>query len=354
MAGQHNDVHAQERDTDFDEAASDVDSTFSETAPSLISLRYSIFDYEFENGRTYHSMSRGKYAYPNDDSIRQLEVERLKLQHHIWLITLNGELACNPEKHKAKRVMDMGTGTGVWAIDFVSEADAYPGSEASDCGITLVTWHDLYTNNYKVIGVDLSAIQPEYFEIDDLEKDWKWKRPFDFIFCRAMAGSFFDFPSIIRKAFDNLNPGGWFEMQDLELPMFCTDGTITTDSALWRWHAAVVEAARATGRPLDYAPKCIPDLQRAGFVDIRRRTARWPFNTWPQHPKLKEIGRWHCANLEMGLEGFSMALLTRVKGWDPAEVSALCDEAKKEVRNMNMHGYWNMYVPFHQFVAQAV
>ncbi|KAF4888197.1 Secondary metabolism regulator LAE1 [Colletotrichum fructicola] len=327
MAGQHNDVHAQERDTDFDEVASDVDSTFSETAPSLISLRSSIFDYEFENGRTYHSMSRGKYAYPNDD----LEVERLKLQHHIWLITLNGELACNPEKHKAKRVMDMGTGTGVWAIDF---ADAYSGTE--------------------VIGVDLSAIQSEYFEIDDLEKDWKWKRPFDFIFCRAMAGSFFDFPSIIRKAFDNLSPGGWFEIQDLELPMSCTDGTITTDSALWRWHAAVVEAARAIGRPLDYAPKCIPDLQRAGFVDIRRRTARWPFNTWPQHPKLKEIGRWHCANLEMGLEGFSMALLTRVKGWDPAEVSALCDEARKEVRNMNMHGYWNMYVPFHQSVAQAV
>ncbi|CAI0643819.1 unnamed protein product [Colletotrichum noveboracense] len=268
-----------------------VKANFSYAAPSLISLRSSIFDYEFENGRTYHSMSRGK-------------------------------------KHKAKRVMDMGTGTGVWAIDF---ADAYPGSE--------------------VIGVDLSAIQPEYFEIDDLEKDWKWKRPFDFIFCRAMAGSFFDFPSIIRKAFD---PGGWFEMQDLELPMSCTDGTITTDSALWRWHAAVVEAARAIGRPIDYAPKCIPDLQRAGFVDIRRRTTRWPFNTWPQHPKLKEIGRWHCTNLEMGLEGFSMALLTRVKGWDPAEVSALCDEAKKEVRNMNMHGYWNMYVPFHQSVAQAV
>ncbi|KAF3798444.1 Secondary metabolism regulator LAE1 [Colletotrichum gloeosporioides] len=300
-SGRHNDVHAQERDTDFDEAASDVDSAFSETAPSLISLRSSIFDYEFENGRTYHSMSRGK------------------LQHHIWLITLNGELACNPEKHKAKRVMDMGTGTGVWAIDF---ADAYPGSE--------------------VIGVDLSAIQPEYFEIDDLEKDWKWKRPFDFIFCRAMAGSFFDFPSIIRKAFDNLNPGGWFEMQDLELPMSCNDGTITTDSALWRWHVAVFEAARSIGRPLDYAPKCIPDLLRAGFVDIRRRTARWPFNTWPQHPKLKEIGRWHCTNLEMGLEGFSMALLTRVKGWDPAEVSALCDEAKKEVRNTNIHGYWNM------------
>ncbi|KAF4857281.1 Secondary metabolism regulator LAE1 [Colletotrichum siamense] len=268
-------MSAQERDADFDEAASDVDSAFSETAPSLISLRSSIFDYEFENGRTYHSMSRGKYAYPNDD----LEVERLKLQHHIWLITLDGELACSPEKHRAKRVMDMGTGTGAWAIDF---ADAYPGSE--------------------VIGVDLSAIQPEY----------------------------------------NLSPGGWFEMQDLELPMSCTDGTITTDSALWRWHAAVVEAARTIGRPLDYAPKCIPDLQRAGFVDIRRRTARWPFNTWPQHPKLKEIGRWHCANLEMGLEGFSMALLTRVKGWDPAEVSALCDEARKEVRNTSMHGYWKI------------
>ncbi|KAL0944684.1 uncharacterized protein CTRU02_202571 [Colletotrichum truncatum] len=291
---------------------SDADSAFGEPQPSLISLRSSIFNYQFENGRRYHSMSEGKYAYPNDD-------------HHIWLITLDGELACNPAKHLAKRVLDMGTGTGVWAIDFGKSS-----------------------MHIQVIGVDLSAIQPQYlpsncsFEIDDLEKDWRWSHPFDFIFCRAMAGSWSDFPSIIQAVYDNLNPGGYFEIQDLELPMCCPDGTISADSAIWRWHRVVVEAAAEMGRPLDYVPKSIPHLERAGFTEITHRVFKWPFNSWPRHPKLQEIGRWHCHNLEMGLEALSMALLTRVKGWDPADVTALCEEVKKEVRDTNMHGYWNM------------
>jgi hypothetical protein len=40
------------------------------------------------------------------------------------------------------------------------------------------------------------------FEIDDLEKDWTWKKPFDFIFSRMMTGSFSDPQAMAHKAYE--------------------------------------------------------------------------------------------------------------------------------------------------------
>lgn len=39
------------------------------------------------------------------------------------------------------------------------------------------------------------------FETDDIEKEWLWKRPFDFIFCRMLAGSLADTQAFIQKAY---------------------------------------------------------------------------------------------------------------------------------------------------------
>lgn len=46
----------------------------------------------------------------------------------------------NDPNSKAKRVLDVGTGTGIWAIDY---ADEHPEA--------------------KVVGVDLSPIQPDLY-----------------------------------------------------------------------------------------------------------------------------------------------------------------------------------------------
>lgn len=74
----------------------------------------------------------------------------------------------NPES--VHRVLDCGTGTGIWALDF---GETHPAAQ--------------------VIGVDLSPIQPSWvysnvkFEVDDLEKPWTWPEEyFDFIHCREL------------------------------------------------------------------------------------------------------------------------------------------------------------------------
>lgn len=70
---------------------------------------------------------------PNDAE----EQDRLDLHHHIYRLALNGALHRAPLGPNFRRVLDFGTGTGIWAIDM---ADEYPEAE--------------------VLGVDLSPIQP--------------------------------------------------------------------------------------------------------------------------------------------------------------------------------------------------
>lgn len=39
------------------------------------------------------------------------------------------------------------------------------------------------------------------FEIDDVEEDWLYSTPFDYIHCRFMAGSLKDWPRLMSQAF---------------------------------------------------------------------------------------------------------------------------------------------------------
>jgi len=50
---------------------------------------------------------------PNDER----EQDRLDLQHHSFRVMLNGKLHLAPIKG-ANRVLDLATGTGIWAIEF--------------------------------------------------------------------------------------------------------------------------------------------------------------------------------------------------------------------------------------------
>ncbi|KAE9579747.1 hypothetical protein CGMCC3_g4315 [Colletotrichum fructicola] len=157
-------------------------------APSTESLRPSLFDYRQENGRTYHRYKDGKYIFPNDER----ESDRLDMEFQIWMISLDDRLGVAPPclgSSKPTRVLDIGTGTGIWAMHF---GDEHPEAE--------------------VIGTDLSPIQPGFvppnvkFEIDDLEDEWTYSLPFDYIHSRVMTSSIGDWSVYLRKCYENLKP----------------------------------------------------------------------------------------------------------------------------------------------------
>ncbi|XEU96021.1 hypothetical protein FSHL1_001306 [Fusarium sambucinum] len=316
--------------TDDGDSSFDEISAFSDTG----SLQSSVFKYRVQNGRTYHAYKEGSYILPNDEiSAASSNQDYIDQQHHLALLTLNDRLFNIPAKDDRpfKRVLDAGCGTGIWAMDF---ADEHPEAE--------------------VTGVDLSPIQPTFvppnvsFFIDDVEADWTYTKAFDFIYLRAMTGSIRDWPRLFDQAFKNLSPGGYIELMDPIYPVVSEDGTVSKDSAVYKWSKLMNEAATKLGSALDSALTYKDQLIKAGFANVVETPYKWPMNSWPQDKKLKELGAWGNVNLVGGVQGLSLALFTKVLGWNVHDLELFLVDVRKDLHNKEMHGYWRVNVVYGQ------
>lgn len=244
-------------DDDDDDATSSVVST--------------VWRYREENGRTYHGYKDGQYLIPNDDN----EQDRLDLQHEIFFLTFDNNLFLCPAgrgDHEIRSVLDIGTGTGIWALDF---AYVYP-----DC---------------KVVGVDLSPTQSGAapanvsFQIDDIEEPWTFDCKFDLIYSRMMTVGIADWPRLFEQAWDHLEPGGWLEVADTG-PVTSDDGSLRPDCALHQWITTLTECSELIGRSLLSSSRYKEQMQAQGFQNVVEVTFKWPQNRWPRDKKLKELG----------------------------------------------------------------
>ncbi|KAL8305345.1 hypothetical protein RB597_003803 [Gaeumannomyces tritici] len=319
-------IEADTSDRSDTDSALDVQSLGSDSE----SITSSILRFRHENGRTYHAYKEGSYVLPNDGA----EIERLDLQHNIVLLTLGGKLHLAPigeDGRHVSRVLDAGTGTGIWAMDF---ADEHPEAH--------------------VIGIDLSPIQPSFvppnvgFYVDDLEAEWSYTAPFDFIYVRTLAGSLKEWPKLYRQAYDNLSPGGYIELFEPNYPIGSDDNSLPADSALLRWSRLWQEGAAKSGLQLLTAEQHKAVLEQAGFVNIVERNFKWPLNTWPKDPKYKELGSWVYEVTSSGLQAMTMALFTRVLGWSAEAVELFLVDVRKDVGNRRYHAYWSIFVLYAQ------
>lgn len=76
------------------------------------SISSSVRDYAFEHGRRYHQYRAGTYQFPNDEP----EQEREDMKHSMVVNLCGGKLHYAPLKNP-QQIIDLGTGTGIWAID---------------------------------------------------------------------------------------------------------------------------------------------------------------------------------------------------------------------------------------------
>lgn len=103
-----------------------------------------------------------------------------------------------------------------------------------------------------------------------------------------------------------------------------------------------LRASLALGRPLNVVPTYKDTIKKAGFVDIVERQLKWPLGIWLGDKHFKEVGYWYYINLEVGLEGLLMGLLTRGLGWAKEEVVVFCAKVRPELRNPRIHAYLPM------------
>ncbi|KAL0778617.1 hypothetical protein CaCOL14_004875 [Colletotrichum acutatum] len=308
----------------------DASDRATSVASSSTSLSSSILQHRLENGRSYHKYKDGKYLFPNDER----ENDRLDLQHNLYLLTLNYKLGLAPpnkEGSVVKRVLDIGTGTGLWAIEF---ADEHPEAE--------------------VLGVDLSPVQTQFvppnlkFEVDDIEQPWTFSRPFDYIHIRGMTSSISDWLGFFKQAYSGLTPGGYIELFEGHARTQLDDGTLTADHAAWQWADKLDECFKILGRPFVNVPSLIPILKEAGFVDVTMVPFKWPVGPWAKDPHYKELGEWALENSSQGLEAWTMAALTRALDWSNAEVQALLAQVRKDLKDRSIHHYTPIIAPIAQ------
>ncbi|KAH7198328.1 S-adenosyl-L-methionine-dependent methyltransferase [Fusarium flagelliforme] len=315
--------NAPEEEDDADSAVGD------DTASSTESMSSSILHYRTINGRTYHS-ERGNANYwtPNDEH----HSESMDMAHHLLSLSLEGKLHLAPLKDDIQKVLDIGTGTGIWAIDF---ADEYPNAE--------------------VTGTDISPIQPSWippnlkFEIEDCTQEWTFEPDsFDYVHMRYMYGSISDWNALFREAYKACKPGGWCESFEASPRMESDDGTVTEDCAINEWGKFFIEGGRKLNRTFEIIDKDLQQkgMEEAGFVDIQTWDHKAPIGDWPKDPRLKEIGQFARATLEQDYEGYVMYMANIVLGWSREEVSLYCAQLRKEVRSGKFHPYYRQRVVY--------
>ena len=272
---------------------------------STRSITGSLVEECYENGRRYCSET---YFMPNDEA----EQTRLAIAHQAYLSVLTDQLTLALIPRSTQRILDIGTGTGDWAI---AMAERFPKAE--------------------IIATDISnAFQPlsappnVFFELDDAQNEWAYKEPFDFIHMRSLSGAFSDWNTIYAKVFKNLRQGGSFEIADCGLIHFKKE---TPNSNTSIFNGAIQFAADKAGRPLGLNHLKKSMFDNAGLSVTKGRVFEVPLGTYDPHPQKKLAGKMSMIAALEGLEAVSLRLLTKQLGWKGEDVKKLCEKVQEEV-----------------------
>ena len=235
----------------------------------------------------------------------------------------DGQLHLAPIVLEPQRILDLGTGSGMWAIDM---ADRFPPAE--------------------VLGFDIAAIQPNWippncqFEIFDVETDWlQAKDSFDFIHGRELLFAIRDWPALISQAYAHLKPGGFLELAATMPLVGCDDSSCPADSSfkkVWELFFHIADAMATDG----YAPTIWKQqFISRGFEDVCETLFKIPTNSWPKNKRLKRIGVMERINFSMyATAGFEWGY-TELLGGDPKHLQKSLAQSMKEIMDRHIHTY---------------
>ncbi|KAI1042213.1 hypothetical protein LB505_002957 [Fusarium chuoi] len=299
---------------------SDEDSAVLDNASSTASLTSSILQYRTINGRAYQS-ERGNPEY--------CKLTLMISSHHVLTLLLGDKLYLAPVPDDIQTAVDIGTGTGIWAMEF---ADKFP--------------------NACVIGTDLAPIQPGWippnleFQIEDCTQEWTFQsNTFDYIHMRWLVGSIADWKSLFKEAYKCLKPGGYIESYEPSSRVESDDGTVQPGSALSQWEKFFVEGGRKIGRPFTIFEQSIQReaMREAGLCDIEERDFKNPVGGWPKDPKYRSVGQFMQAAFEQDAQGTVLHMATAL-GWTEEDVTVFISHFRREIRSPKIHSYFRQKV----------
>lgn len=175
-------------------------------------------------------------------------------------------------------LVEIGCGTGIQTCKF---ATTYP--------------------NAQVYGIDLSAV-PDRHKPPNVEfiqgdvrklvtKDPRLdEKSTDYVFSRLLILGMTEWQSYVSDVVSLLRPGGWAEMQDLDLDWYLM-GERCSDT--WPWLVALRKQAVKKGWDLNCGSNIKAYMEKAGLVDVQQKRYRLPYGAWmvSEKPETERIGK---------------------------------------------------------------
>ncbi|KAH8903516.1 S-adenosyl-L-methionine-dependent methyltransferase [Coniochaeta sp. PMI_546] len=314
-----------------DEAANNpflFDTNMSNYPASMTS---SIRQHVYEGGLRYHAFRDGKYAFPNDD----VEQNRDDMKHTMTIMLCRGRHFYAPVEERLReggKCLDLGTGTGIWAIEV---GESYPAAT--------------------ITGLDLSPIQPNYvpenvhFFVDDFEEDWlDPEASFDFIHIRHTIHSIRDRPALLARAYRHLKPGGYLEIQELHYSPQCDDASVT-DSVPYAFRdfmGFLDEGLRALGSELNSIVRVPEEMSEAGFEDVQVVAHKCPIGVWPRDKRMRLCGLFLRTAIMDGLRGLSKRPFGTGLGWTQLQIEVFLIDVRKSVMDSQYHTYFPLHIVY--------
>lgn len=150
-------------------------------------------------------------------------------------------------------MLDLGTGTGVWAEYVTQPVPPHSSFIDSHSNSEIAAAYP----SAEVIGTDIAPIQygsqPNCrFEIENMNNKWaRAPGSYDLVHGRGLLGNADNFYSLCTKAIAALKPAGYLEMADRPLRFTGKDGPLDPNNVWVRVSQEVQQLSRMLDRPYD-------------------------------------------------------------------------------------------------------
>jgi SAM-dependent methyltransferase len=217
-------------------------------------------------------------------------------------------------------ILDIGCGTGVWALAMAAQ---WPRAQVVATDITLPAITP---------PANLALVQ------SNADQAWPFHdRKFSFIHGRMLCAGIHDWPGLLSRCWEHLEPGGWLELLDVCHPFRADNPAADNDSSAFIRFGDVAEASwKANG--LDYRTtlKHEERLRALGFQNIKEIKVRWPIGEWADTDVERRIGAICIQNFTTFIPTAGRAILARHPSLTPQDAEKLIDEALADLRDNSM------------------
>lgn len=306
------------------------------------------------------------HAYPLPPPGVGAESKRLHIQHELSLLDQDGALLVSqfPRYYQQPtgrggtlRVADVGTGTGIWAIQF---AQQHPDVHVVGFDLEVPTLHPDCTQPANV-----------HFAIQDLMATWPTEGlaagPFDLIHCRQVLLNVPDPAAVLRRLFENLRPGGLVEIREYWNPMVSERDDVVGDHEksgkdtdiplLVEWHRGTVQAAATLGCDHGYAARLPDSLRNAGFSEVQVRDSKVPLGGWApdggrqQDERTRQMDALLCKMIEAGAPVMTREMFVKGLSWTEERAAKYAVRVVDEFRRADL-GLDKIYARFRVATAK--